>query len=543
MKKLFLTKAAIILLLAAIFTSCKDLELAPEDQFTDLTYWNSPAKAQSMLNTAYSQIYSTDHFFYDEAMSDNAYSRTDASGSNSIATGAYDASLARLKDEWTDHYRGIKSCNLLLSNIDRVPDMDQALKTRMKAEARVLRAFQYFQLMTWFGDVPLFEKDITIEESRSIQRSPRAEVLAFILKELDESVSGLPTNTALSEAERGRITKGAAIALKARVLLYESRWADVVSTCELLINNTNNGSYSLFPSYEGLFLPQNEYNSEVILDVQFVPLTRTWGTFFDLAPISAGARLNAMAPTQELVNSYRMLNGKLPGESGSGYVESNPYNNRDPRLTYTVVYHGYTWKKPNGSTQTIYIKPGSDPNAAKLDEYAPGSSKTATGYYLRKYFDPTHTTSLGSGLNLILIRYADVLLMYAEAKNELAKLDEATWNQTIKALRSRAGFTDAGALNYNSSWSQGDLKEIIRNERRVELAMEGLRIFDIRRWKIAETVLNGWVHGAQFGPANEDGGYIRAGQRSFDKNKHYLWPVPREERSINPNLSQNPGWN
>ncbi len=133
--------------------------------------------------------------------------------------------------------------------------------------------------------------------------------------------------------------------------------------------------------------------------------------------------------------------------------------------------------------------------------------------------------------------------MYAEAKNELAKLDETTWNQTIKALRSRAGFTDAGALNYNSSWSQADLREIIRNERRVELAMEGLRIFDIRRWKIAETVLNGWVHGAQFGPANEDGGYIRAGQRSFDKNKHYLWPVPREERSINPNLSQNPGWN
>jgi len=182
--------------------------------------------------------------------------------------------------EWTDHYRGIKSCNLLLSNIDRIPDMDEGLKNRMKAEARVLRAFQYFQLMTWFGDVPLFEKDITIEESRSIQRSPRAEVLAFVLKELDESVAGLPANSALPESERGRITKGAAIALKARVLLYESRWADVVSTCELLINNTNNGTYSLFPSYEGLFLPQNEYNSEVILDVQFVPLTRMWGTLF-----------------------------------------------------------------------------------------------------------------------------------------------------------------------------------------------------------------------------------------------------------------------
>ncbi|WP_374163519.1 RagB/SusD family nutrient uptake outer membrane protein [Arcticibacter sp. MXS-1] len=543
MKRINMKRVALFAIIFTLAAGCKKLDLAPEDRFTDLTYWSSPAKALSMLNTAYSQIYNTDNFFYNEALSDNAYSRNDVSGSNSIATGAYDASLSRLKNEWNDHYKGIKSCNLLLSNIDKVPQMDETLKNRMKAEARLLRAFQYFQLMTWFGGVPLFDKDIDINTARSIQRSPRAEVLDFILKELDLAVGDLPTNTTLPEAERGRLTKGAAIALKARVLLYESRWQEAADLCQKLIGGTEYGTYSLFPSYEGVFLPQNEYNSEVILDIEFVPVKRAWGTFFDLAPISAGARLNAMAPTQELVDSYMMLNGKRINESGSGYNESDPYKNRDPRLSYTVVYHGYNWKNEDGSTRTIYIRPGSDPSSAKTDEYSPGSSKTPTGYYLRKYFDPTHDNNLSSGLNLILIRYADVLLMYAEAKNELSKLDESAWNQTVKALRSRAGFTDAAALNYNNAWSQEDLRQIIRNERRVELAMEGQRIFDIRRWKIAETVLNGWVHGAKYGPANEDNGYIRASLRNFDKGKHYLWPVPREERSINPNLSQNPGWN
>jgi|SRR5690606_33051742 len=133
--------------------------------------------------------------------------------------------------------------------------------------------------------------------------------------------------------------------------------------------------------------------------------------------------------------------------------------------------------------------------------------------------------------------------MYAEAKNELGQFDAQIWSQTIRELRARAGFTDAEALNFNSSLNQAQLRTLIRNERRVELAMEGLRIFDIRRWRIAEDVLNGWAHGAKFGPANEDSGYIRVNQRNFDPSKHYLWPVPRDERNINPNLGQNPGWN
>lgn len=523
-----------------LLISCEDLELTPEDQFTDANYWTSVDKAQALLNTAYSQMQNSQLFFYNEALSDNAFNgRGDNAGAASIAAGIYDPSLARIKQEWNDRYGGIKSCNVLLENIGRVPNADPAVIARMTGEARFIRAFQHFQLTTWFGDIPLLDHDPSLEEASTIGRTSHAEVVEFILNELDAVIPVLPTNTELTAAERGKITAGAALALKARVLLYENRWEEVVTATEQLMSMAY-GQYALFPSYEGLFLPQNEYNSEDILSLQYVPQFRMWGEFFDMAPISAGARLNALAPTQELVDSYLMLNGRTINEGGSGYNEEDPYINRDPRLTATVVYHLYEWSDATG-THTIYIEPGSSPDDEAPDEFVPGSSATPTGYYVRKYFDPQHNTNLQSGLNLMLIRYADVLLMHAEAKNELGQMNASVWDQTIRALRTRAGFTDPAALSFPGT-GQDDLREIIRNERRTELAMEGLRIFDIRRWRIAEDVLNGYAHGAKYGVESIDNGYLRVNLRAFDPEKHYLWPIPRDERLINPNLSQNPNW-
>lgn len=525
-----------------LLVSCEDLDLAPEDRFTDSNYWTSVEKAQLMLNTAYSQMQKSQYFFYNEALSDNAYNgRGDNAGAASIGAGLYDPSLGRIKEEWNDRYGGIKSCNLLLENIDRVPNADPGVITRMKAEARFIRAFQHFQLTTWFGDIPLLQKDPSLTEATTISRTSHAEVIQFVLDELNAVIPALPKNTQLATADRGKITMGAAVALKARVLLYEGKWQEVVQTLEPFLTNTY-GTYSLFPSYEGLFQQQNEYNSEDILSLQYVPIDRTWGEFFDMAPISAGSRLNALAPTQELVDSYLMLNGKKINETGSGYNENDPYVNRDPRLTYTVVYDQYNWKEADGSSHVIYIKPGSSPTNEHPDEFAQGSSSTPTGYFTRKYYDVQHGTDLKSGINLMLFRYADVLLMYAEAKNELSQMTSTVWDQTIKPIRSRAGFTDAAALNYNGALGQAGLKEVIRNERRTEFGMEGLRIFDIRRWKIAENVLNGYAHGAKFGVSSVDNGYLRVNLRTFDPGKHYLWPIPRDERLINTNLSQNPNW-
>jgi hypothetical protein len=546
MKKNIISKIGFAVMLLLSVSACKKLDLSPTDAFTNETYWTTTEKANTVLNRAYQQISNSGIFFSQEALSDNAYNgRGDNNGAASIAAGTYDQSLGRFKSEWSDHYAGIKTCNIFLENVDKVTSMDANLKARMKAEARFLRAWHYFLLETWWGDVPLVQKDLTIDEAKVIARTPKADIVAFILKELDEAAAALPTNTSLAEPDRGRVTKGTAIALKARVLLYDSRWAEVVTECEKLIGNTANGNYALFNSYEGLFLPQNEYNSEVMFDLEYLPPSvgsRSYSDFRDMAPISVGGRLNAIAPTQELVDSYLMANGKKINEAGSGYDENNPYVGRDPRLSNTVVYHLYQWKNRDNSLKTIYTKPGTDPDPSHFDEYSPGATSSPTGYYTRKYFDPTsNVADFGSGLNLILIRYADVLLMYAEAKNELNQMDAGIWDKTIKPIRARAGFTDAAALNFPAG-NQAALRTLIRDERRVELAMEGLRIFDIRRWKTAETVLSGWAHGAKFGAPGVDNGYIRANLRTFDAGKNYLWPVPRDERAINPNLSQNPGW-
>lgn len=530
------------LTLMIVASSCKKLDLVPTDRYTEENYWTSYDKANQVLNTDYSQMLNADYFFYNDAMSDNAYDgRGDNDGVTSISSGAYDASLQRLDDEWKFHYSGIKTSNTILQYVNTVPGMTDVQKNRMSAEAMFLRDYHYFKLTTWWGDVPYFTKDISIVESENIAPTKHADIIKNILKELDTVESILPVNTAYTGNDIGRISKGAAIALKARINLYESNWQGVVDECQKLIGSPSNGTYSLFPSYSGLFLPQNENNSEVILSSGYVPNLRTYSTLIDMVPISVGARLNAFAPTQELVNDYLMMNGKSITDASSGYNENSPYQNRDPRLTATIVYDGYQWLKPDNTYKTIYIKPGTDPDPNAPDEYKAGTVASPTGYYVRKYFDPT-ANNFVSGLDIIMIRYADVLLMYAEAENELNKFDETIWNETIKPIRQRAGFTDAGALNFNSSWSQSDLRKIIRTERRSELALEGLRIYDIKRWKTADSVLNGYVHGAKFGDLSTDNGYIRAASRTFDPSRDYLWPIPRDERALNPNLGQNPGW-
>lgn len=539
MKKKFLKYCiGVLSLCLVLFPSCNELDLAPTNKFTDLNYWTSPEKASAVLSMAYSQLYGANYFFGNERLSDNLYEGRGNTDEKIITAGQADAALGRFANEWRNCYEGIKTCHTFLENVDRVPKMDETLKTRMKAEARFIRASLFFRLTSHYGDVPLFETNLSLQEANEISRSPKADVINFVRKELNEIVAELPTRQQSTAGENGRITKAAVMTLLARTFLYENDWTNVASISEKIINGEY-GQYSLFPSYEGLFLPENEYNSEVILDMGYTLNLRTWGEFYDAIPISVGGRINAFAPTQELVDDYIMKNGKSIREADSGYSEENPYANRDPRFAATIVYHGYRWKKGNGTTSTIYIKPGSskDAGASNLDEYAgPGQNSTGTGYYLRKYFDPTAPASMQAGLNIILMRYADVLLMYAEAKNELGQMNEEIWNKTIRPVRQRAGFTDATALNYPGT----NMQEIIRRERRCELAVEGLRLFDIRRWKTIETVMNTNPHGAKFASNNTQ--YIQLDTRRFNKDRDYLFAVPQSQRDINPNLSQNPGY-
>jgi hypothetical protein len=539
----FLKNLLIIILALTVSAGCKKLDLAPTDRFSDLTFWTTDANVYSALYNNYSLMYNSSLFFYNESLSDNAFSST--GDYNLIASGNATAGTAKFQNDWAYYYSTIKSCNLFLANIDKNTTLSADVKSRLKAETRFIRAFEQFNLTKWYGDVPLVDHDLTPDEAKQIERSPKQTVVQFVISELDSISAILPSQDDLPAAENGRITKGAALALEARVLLYQGdKMADVVTVCEKLMNNQSAyGHYSLAPDYSDLFSNPsvNKTNSEAMLSLQYVPTIRTWSELWDFVPRSVGGRVSSMAPTQELVDSYIMLNGKGINDPGSGYDESDPYANRDPRLSATVVYNGYKWVKPDGSVKIIYIKPGSDPDRSAPDEYNPASqSSSPTGYYWRKYFDPTALANFVSGNNILLIRYAEILLDYAEAKNALGQMDETVWNNTIRLLRQRAGFTDPGALNYPGNT---DMTNIIRTERRAEFAMESLRTDDIRRWKIAENVMNGYAHGARFGDPSVDNGYIRVQQRKFNPERDYLWPVPSSEISLNNNLTQNPGYN
>jgi starch-binding outer membrane protein, SusD/RagB family len=524
----------IALTLMLALTACKKLDLSPSYQETDLDFWKRPDAAWNTLNTVYSQMYSDDYFFFNEDLSDNAFCVSEVNGGKvrNIAQGTYDGRTDRVAGEWAFHYGGIRGCNNLLANIDKVPGLAEAIKTRIIAETRFIRAFHYFNLYTWYGDVPLITTEISFDESFQVKRAPRAEVMKFVLDELDFCAANLPTNVQYSSEDKGRVTRGAAIALKARAYLYDSKWQEVVTACEKLIGTTENGNYGLFNNYAGLFTAANEYSKESILEMVYIPGKRTHSLQRFFIPRTEGQLICGIAPSQELVDDYVMINGKAIQESGSGYDEDSSYENRDPRFYATIVYDGATWTKRDGSSMEIRTAPGTGNNSVDHADATP------TGYYTAKYYDRTADGANNSGLNLMLIRYADVLLMYAEAKNEQAQMDVQVWDNTIGALRRRAGFTDMAALSFDASLSQTALREVIRRERRTELAMEGLRVFDIRRWQIAEHVLNGTLHGFKV-----NGEYLNIDNRVFDESKHYLWPIPQADLEMNQNLKpNNPGW-
>lgn len=523
----------LIVLTLLVLASCKKLDLAPSYQETDLDFWKRPDAAWNTLNTVYSQMYSDEYFFFNEDLSDNAYCVSQVNGGRvrSIAEGAYDGRTDRVAGEWAFHYGGIRGCNNLLANIDKVPGLSDAIRMRIIAETRFIRAFHYFNLYTWYGDVPLITSEISFDESFQVKRAPRSEVMAYVLSELDFCVAKLPTNVQYSAEDKGRVTKGAALALKARAYLYEGKWQETATACEQLMSGAN-GTYGLLSNYASLFTVASEYSKESILELVYITGKRTHNQQRFFIPRTEGQLICGIAPSQELVDDYVMINGKGIHEAGSAYDAANPYENRDPRFYATIVYDGAKWTRRDGSTFTVLTAPGTGSNSVD------NADATPTGYYTAKYYDRTADGANNSGLNLMLIRYADVLLMYAEAKAELGQMTAEVWDKTIGALRKRAGFTDVAAINFNAALSPADLKNVIRRERRSELAMEGLRVFDIRRWKIAETVLNGTLHGFKV-----NGEYLKVDNRVYNKNKHYLWPVPQNDIDLNQNLKpNNPGW-
>ncbi|MDT0677884.1 RagB/SusD family nutrient uptake outer membrane protein [Autumnicola musiva] len=521
-------KIILIITILSLHIGCtSDLDLAPVDSQSELNYWETEEDARIFLNSMYADLMDADRYLFLSTLSDDAYTKGREDFRN-IASGSYGPTNGVVTGVWTSRYEAIRRANIFFNNIDDVTEMTEEQRESLKAQGRFIRALHYFYLIDLYGDVPLITDEISIEESLTLERTDESTVLSFIYDELEQSIAGLPES--YPSEQNGRITKGAAIALKSRIHLYNEEYEEAANLAQELI-----GQYSLFPDYGALFKTENETADEIILSLQYIPIDREHNNQYSLIPPSLGG--NAIfSPLQELINSYPTINGYAIDDPSAVYDENNPYENRDPRLEATIIYDEYQMTNFDGNQVTIDTSPGAAPDGLNYS-----SNSTPTGYYVHKYFDPQARNQTNSGLNLILIRYAEVLLNYAEAKIELGTFNQQDWNTTIRAIRARAGL-QGQALEFPGN-NQDLLRDIVRNERRIELAFEaGHRFFDIRRWRVAEDVLNGWTHGIKTDESTEDNGYIRISLRNFDPAKHYLWPIPQSERDINNNLTQNPNW-
>lgn len=496
-----------VLAACSIFSSCKNyLDTKPTGLLTDATFWKSQDDALAGINACYATLRNTYLYGYwgqqmYSTLSPNAFSDDDASGYQYIAEGIQDASNAPIaNNRWGADYQGIGRTNSVIHFVPKI-EMDTALRRRITGEAYFLRAFYYQDLVNYYGGVPLILDPPDLASQVSLARTSKDSVLAQIYKDLDSAAAILPVS--YSSSDVGRATKGAALALKARVLLYQNKWSEAAAAEKQVMDLHQ---YSLFPDYRDLFLPANENNAEVIFDVQFsMP---NYPNSFDVNE----QRYYNYAPTRDLEDAYDMKDGLPPGLSPLSYDSMHPWVNRDPRLLQTLVLPG-TYYCGALVTKSTY------PTHGTFKKYTIYQDSVKPAAILSDQQSET---------NYMVIRYAEVLLSYAEATNEATGPDQSV-TDAINAVRARAGI---GLLS--GIFTQDSLRKIIRHERRIEFAGEGLYYDDIRRWKIAPEVMNESVY---------DFYGIVVQKRAFNTNRDYLWPIPSVELQENKNLEQNPGYN
>ncbi|UFH54268.1 RagB/SusD family nutrient uptake outer membrane protein [Spirosoma sp. KNUC1025] len=521
---------ALSLAVGLTLTSCdRDLlDTVPNDRLSESLFWKTENDARLAVNSLYTDLDSTNLISWD-AMTDIAHTNQPFDVQAYVELGQYDATSAKVYGEWVKAYKGIRACNYFLENVDKVTSTNATLINQFKGEARTLRAYQYLKLAALFGDVPLVTKAISLDESRTLTRAPIAQVWDYVDKELSEAAGLLPTTYAA--VDKGRITKGAALGLRARANLLAGRYQQAADAADQVMKL---GIYGLYDTYEKLFTYAAENNKEVLLDRQFIKDTYPVNVFGLLGPYSQKSANSTYVPTKALVDMYETTTGKLITDPSSGYDPANPYANRDPRLKYSIFLTGDPL--PSGIT----YRP--EPNSGTPDAVGNTYIASTTGFNIKKYINADdYANPANNGINIILLRYAEILLTYAEAKVELNQLDASLFT-ALNTVRN--GRLDVKQPFISSTATQAELRAIVRRERAVELAFEGLRLFDIRRWKIAETAVPGPVYGITYKDASGALATVQvvAVNRTFDATRHYLWPIPQKERNLTPTLTQNPGW-
>ena len=553
-----------ITLCALIITACKKdsaLDVVPQDRVSDLSTWTNESTADVFLNDIYNSLPDLNNMFDPfENWSDN-----------SICGFSWPFSIAVISKglftpndylafswwppstwlEWSTLYANIRKCNVFISNVE-TSGLPDTYKTKRLGEARFIRAFNYHYLWMFFGGVPIITKpDNRVTDGDAIfhSRATFDETFRFLDEELTAISNSLPQDN-----DPGRITKGAALTLKGWIELFYasplnntandvSRWATAAATSKQVMGL----GYVLYPDYAELFVSKGNVNKEGIFYRQYIPRVKGGRVESFLGPRAVNNTIiswGALNPTQELVDDYNMDNGKPITDPSSGYNPNNPYANREPRFYQSIVYDGAFYYK-----DIIYTRPG----VGSLNEIdlSDRDDATQTGYYVRKRMDTTinieenYTGVQNSGQNWYYFRYADVLLNYAEAQNEAIGPDVTVYG-AMDELRVRAGIPPLSVLFPGMSKDQ--MREAIRKERRIELAFENKRWWDLIRWKTAEINLNQNLHGML---VRNVGGILTYtpiealhGQREFFPNKNYLRPIPQSALDQNPKLQgqQNPGY-
>lgn len=538
-------KLIYILLILITGSSCNKLELKPLDRLSETDVWNDQLLVTLYVNATYNAL---QHGFQQDllaAATDEAYNIHNSSNFRIVQTGAITAdnvsSTGSKINYFNFAYNSIRNINIFFSKIDGAPG-DDTFKNGVKGEMMFLRANLYANLIWRYGGVPLITNVFALNDDFKVSRASYDDCVKFIVQELDAAAALLPANQ--PDAQQGRASANACKALKSRVLLYSaselnnpshdrSKWQAAADASEALLN----AGYSLNPDYQGTFLANNK---EIIFARYF---TQANNTNFNLQEGRNGSDgYGSHNPSQNLVNAYEMrATGELPYieqadgslwlNTASGYDPNKPYEGRDPRFDASILHDGSVW----AGRETESYHGGKD-----SPEGNQGWNSSLTSYFLKKFLVesiPPAGSTVKPTNPWIFFRYAEILLNYAEAKFELG--DEATAREYLNKVRSRTS-VNMPAINDSGEM----LKKRIQNERRIELAFEEHRFFDVRRWKIADATESKSLQGMNIQKTGSVKTYTftKITDRVF-KDANYLLPIPRAEVDKSKgSVSQNQGY-
>lgn len=528
-------------------TSCKK-DFLDRNNPRSINYqdvWTDESLVRLYVNNIYNDLPNGWSTLY-ATITDEGRDNYDGSTPNDILRGQWNENKNPM-NIWGDTYNGIRKCNEFFKAIATSP-IEQGTKDELIGEVKFLRAFFYFQLAERYGGVPLITEAQSLEDDLLVARNTIDECFSFMEKEFTEAAAMLP-----EKAAKGLATKGAALAMKGRALLYyasplfnpgndQSRWQAAAAANKAVMDM---GVYKLYSDLKNLWL--DPANKESIFELQYHLPEKDHGWDSQLKPnYLAHGNAGHCSPVQELVDAFPMANGKMITDPASGYDPQNPYVGRAERFYASIGYNGAEYSGTRGGqlvTITLEIYDGGrdyngDPNAQVFNTY--------TGYFTLKGIDPKNTEynrAEGSTQPWMYIRYAEVLLNYAEAQNEAAGPDASVY-AALEAIRNRAGITNPLA----PGMSKEEMRKLIHNERYVELCFENKRYWDLRRWKLADEFLNGIQYSGVVTTKNPDGSFTYQYGNAVDaqpiifEERMYWFPIPHDEILKDPNLEQNAGW-